>query len=299
MPRIVLGVTSYNGAERLSWLLRSLALRTLRTHDFAVVVVDDGSPRVQATRAAVEPFKSELPLHFLEHGKNRGISAGWNTAVRALDAEIAVLLNDDVILPSGDWLGAMVLPLDECPGVGGVGVNWHAFLPEDVPALLASPESDQAVTPRDCVSKQHAPERRGHEDHGPGRVMCPGGQLFAFRRADFDAIGGFDEGMLSFFEESLFGSLMARDRKKIGVQLNFPMCWHLWSATFKQNPELHAGARMAASRRRYIERMQVPPAFHGDKPGPFDYVNPTYLGALPPVPVRYRKRDGSVGEIVL
>lgn len=298
MPRIVIGCSSYNGAERLGWLLRSMALRTPRSHDFSVVVVDDGSPRVQETRNAVAPYFDELGLQLREHGKNRGISAGWNTAVRAVDSELCVLVNDDVILPSGDWLASLILPLDESPGVGGVGVNWHAFLAEDVPQLLAGPDSDQAVTPRDCVSKKPAPERRGHEEHGPGRVMCPGGQLFSFRRKDFDDIGGFDEGMASFFEESDFGTALAA-RQKIGVQLNYPMCWHMWSATFKQNPELQAGQRMAASRRRYIAKWSVPAAFHGDRPGPFDYTNPKYLGAIPPVPVRYRKKDGSIGEVVL
>jgi hypothetical protein len=51
--------------------------------------------------------------------------------------------------------------------------------------------------------------------------MVPTGQLFAFRMADFNAIGGFDEGYKSFYEESCFSTSMSAYLKKIGVQLNW------------------------------------------------------------------------------
>lgn len=306
MSDVVIGIASYNGAQRLRWLLHSLWLRTrLTARDVSIVLVDDGSPRRDETRHVFMEWQDKLPLYYHQHPTNRGISAGWNSATRAFASRLNVLLNDDVILPSTgvhglDWLDCMTFALDENPGVGGVGINWHAFLPEDAPALLASPTSDLAVTPRDPNSKAPAPERRTYEEHGPGRVMCPSGQCFAFRWEDFDAIGGFDEGYQSFYEESDFGTAMA-SRGKIGMQLNFPQCWHLWSATFASSPELRAGARMEASRRRYIAKWAVPPEFQTHEAGRnvFDFTNPKYLGALPPVAVRYRKADGSVGEATL
>lgn len=304
MPRIVIGVTTYNGAARLDELLCSIALRTPAPVpgglDWCLVVVDDGSPRVEETRAVVAKHKNRLraaralvALHYVEHGRNRGISAGWNTASRALDCDIVVLVNDDVIVPSGGWLEAFVHVLEHSPKVGGVGVNWHAFTDEDVPQLLAASDSDLAVVPRDPGSKKPTPERRDYEKHPPGRVMCPGGQLFAFRRADFDALGGFDEGYKSFFEESAFGTAMAAKLGKIGVQLNYPMCWHRWSATFGSSPELRAPERMAASRKRYIEQWGVPESHWGDSPGPFDYTNPKFMGAIPPVEVEYLTPSGA------
>lgn len=301
MPRVTIGIPTYNGAERLAWLLRSIALRTAKHLDYQVVVVDDGTPDASAILRTVSLYGDlgHYGARLIRHEGNRGISAGWNTATRSDDADVVVLLNDDVIVPTGGWLEAFLLALEENPLVGTVGLNWHAFLPVDAPALVESTSSDLRVTPRDPGSKAHAPERRDYEAHPPGRVMCATGQAFAFRRADFDALGGFDEGFRSFFEESDFGTRMARDLGKIGLQLNWPMCWHLWSATFGANPELRAGERMAASRRRYIEKFAVPEAFHGDVPGPFDYTNPRWLGMIGPVTVKYLRKEGGVGEAVL
>ena len=287
--KIVCGIPTYNGAQRLDWLLRSISLRTplLAFGDVRIVVVDDGSPRVAETRVVADHWGKMLPLTFIEHGHNRGISAGWNTSVRATDAEICVLLNDDVIVASGGWLEALVYALEHSPGVGVVGQSWHAFLPEDVPALLAAPNSDLVVVPRDPVSKIALPERRTlYEDTNPGRVMCPTGQLFAFRRRDFDAIGGFDENYKSFYEESDLGTAMA-SRGLIGLQTTWPFCWHLWSATFAANPELQAGPRIEHSRAYYRKKWNVP-----DGIAEFDYTNPKFLGAIGDVAVEVLTKTG-------
>jgi GT2 family glycosyltransferase len=294
--KIALGIPTYNGHQRLDWLLKSISLRTplLASGDVRIVVVDDGSPRVHETREVVGRWANELPLTFIEHGNNRGISAGWNTCTRATDAEIVVLSNDDVIMPTGGWLESFVHALEHSPGVGVVGANWHAFLPEDVPGLLAGPESDLQVVPRDPGSKAKAPERRPlYEDTSPGRVMCPTGQLFAFRRKDFDAVGGFDERMKSFYEESSFGSEMAA-RGLIGLQLTWPTNFHMWSATFQANPELDPGNRLAASRAIYRQRWAVP-----DGVQEFDHTNAKYFNVIPDVAVEFLRKGGVVGRGIL
>lgn len=294
--KIAIGIPTYNGAERLDWLLKSIAMRTplLASGEVGIVVVDDGSPRVGETRVVVERWRGLLPLTFIEHGSNRGISAGWNTCARATDAEIVVLSNDDVIMPTGGWLESFVHALEHSPGVGVVGANWHAFLPGDVPGLLAGPESDLQVVPRDPGSKASAPERRTlYEDTHPGRVMCPTGQLFAFRRKDFDAVGGFDERMKSFYEESSFGTEMAA-KGLIGLQLTWPTNWHLWSATFNANPELDPGTRLAHSKEVYRQRWGVPAGVHE-----FDHTNAKYFNLIPDVRVEFLRKGGVVGCGVL
>jgi hypothetical protein len=255
-----------------------------------IVVVDDGSPRVAETRGIVSKWKSTLPIVYVEHGTNKGIPSAWNTCSRAVDATYVTLLNDDVIVSGakGGWLAPVIHPLRTGPNVGGVGVNWHAFLPEDVPQLLASRASDLEVVPREPVSKQPNPGRRDLEGCNPGRVMCPTGQLFAFRRSDFDRLNGFDERFTSFYEESDFGTAMA-SIGKIGVQLNWPQCYHLWSATFAANPELNAGGRIAASRELYRRKWNVPGGVHE-----FEYTNPKYMGAIGDVEFEWLRNDGSV-----
>ena len=55
MTKVNIGITTYNGAERLAWLLKSLAMRTpeLGTGDVTITIVDDGSPRTGETRDVV------------------------------------------------------------------------------------------------------------------------------------------------------------------------------------------------------------------------------------------------------
>lgn len=292
--KTVIGITTYNGAYRLDHLLHSLSMRT-KFDDAVVAVVDDGSPRANVTRQVVEKWQNKLPIRYHEHGTNRGISAGWNTVSRSMDADYVVLINDDVIVSKG-WLEPLVYVLEHSPQVGVVGQSWHAFTEEDIPGLLADVDSDRGVIPREPVSKERRPERRMmFEDTNPGRVMCPTGQLFAFRRKDFDAIGGFDERMRSFFEESNFGTEMAA-RGMIGVQINWPFSWHMWSKTFSENPELQAGVRMEQSRDIYRERWQIPASVpRGEE---FSFTNPKYLGAIGDVPIEFLRRDGPAKGIL-
>jgi len=295
---ITIGIPTYSGAWRLGNLLKSLSLRTpeLAAGQARVVVVDDGSPLPQETRRVVGEWKAKMPLTLVEHGRNRGISAGWNTSSRHhSDCEHVVLVNDDVIVPSGGWLEAFMHVLRNSPDVGVVGANWHAFIADDVAKLLESADSDRQVVPRDPGSKQCVPSRRDLEPCPPGRVMAPGGQLFAFRKSDFDAIGGFDETYKSMYEESCFGTSMAAHRKKIGVQLNWPFNWHMWSETFRTRPELKAEQRLSDSRQHYRRKWQVPDGVHE-----FEYTNPKYLGAIGDVAVKFlRGPDNKPSEGVL
>lgn len=290
--RTAVGVPTYNGALRLSWLLRSIHLRPPWPDQ--IIVVDDGSPVSSSTRAVTDEWKMKLPLVLIEHVNNRGISAAWNTCVKASDCERVVLINDDVIVPSGGWLPALEHALDNSPGVGVVGLSWHAFIADDVEGLLSGTASDLAVVPRDPVSKAAVPSRRTqYEDTNPGRVMAPTGQLFAFRRHNFEAIGGFDEGFKSFYEESDFGTRMAQ-HGKIGMQLTWPFCWHMWSKTFAENTEaLRPDLRLADSKARYRAKWNVPQNVHE-----FEYTNPKYLGNVPDVEVGFLRKSGPARGIL-
>jgi GT2 family glycosyltransferase len=291
--KITIGIPTYAGASRVDSLLASIAMRTpllSRTGtEVTVVLVDDGSPKEAETAAVARRWSGLLPLRYVVHSANRGISAGWNTAARAVDSDLVVLCNDDVIAPSGGWLEALVHPLVHSPGVGVVGLSWHAFTLEDVAGLLAGPTSDRLVTPRDPTSKAPVADRRPlYEDTWPARVMCPTGELFAFRRSDYDAIGGFDEAYKSFYEESCFSTSMAA-RGRIGLQLTYPFCFHMWSATFGASPELKAAERMAASRLHYRAKWGVPEGVHE-----FECTNPKFLGAIGDVEVEFLRRGGEV-----
>lgn len=251
MTRVLVGVPTYSGADTLlPWCLQAVRQRTPDQTAFDLFVVDD-SGKPDHVRRATETCR-RFGAHLLVHPHNRGVAAAWNTLARAGSHEQVILLNDDFIVSPG-WVDTMSYFLEQNPSAGSAG--YHAFFitREDVPHLLSGP--DARVTPRDPFTKAPKPEEFTQRDgtSAPGRCMAPPGCGFGFRRSVFDAVGGFDERYKSFYEEADWGTACA----KLGYPaytLQWPFCYHIWSATFGQSPELKASTRMHHSRAAYIQK---------------------------------------------
>lgn len=192
------GIPTYNGAERLDYLLRSI-MRFDEGIFFRLVVLDDGSPSDGARR--IKGVCQKYGIRLIEHEDNRGIAKSWNDLTNYYEADVQVLLNDDVLVVK-DWLKALVYFLEnnEC---GSASLPFYFCEPQDVPRILTGED----VTPRDPLTKQPAPHKKNEvrETMTPGVLMCPSGNVFAFKREMYDLVGGFDERFKSFFEESITG----------------------------------------------------------------------------------------------
>lgn len=73
-------------------------------HDIEIIVVDDGSS---------EPISRVLPKLFpqikmLTNDKNLGFAKTVNRGIRAASHDYVCLLNNDILLPSSDWLKTMM-----------------------------------------------------------------------------------------------------------------------------------------------------------------------------------------------
>lgn len=80
---------------------KDLVIQTLESirdggGEYELILVDDGSP------LDTEFTKELIDVH-IRHPKNSGISAAWNTGMRASKGEYVVIVNDDIKVPSG-WL---------------------------------------------------------------------------------------------------------------------------------------------------------------------------------------------------
>lgn len=114
-------------------------------------------------------------LNVIDLGANRGFGAACNLGVERSDADVVVLLNPDVSLPD-DLLGALA-PTFGDPRVAAVGVE------------TGSPPRDATLRPSATVS----------------------GSCLAVRRADYLAVGGMDEGLFLYWEDT-------------------DLCWRFWLA---------------------------------------------------------------------
>ncbi len=164
-PRISVVVCSYNGQRMIRDCLEGLL--ELEYPDFEVIVVDDGSTDATAAIARQCGFAPIMTAH-------RGLSHARNVGIEAATGEIVAFIDDDA-RPDPQWLAYLALTFLRTGHVGVGGPN-------------IAPAGDGVIA--ECVA--NAPGGPVHvllsdqeAEHIPGCNM-------AFRRADLQAIGGFD-----------------------------------------------------------------------------------------------------------
>ena len=119
-------VITHNQAEYTRQCLESIAAHTPEPHE--IIVVDNNS--TDDTRAYL---KSLSQVHVIENETNLGFPAAVNQGIRASKGRHILLLNNDVIV-TPDWLGRLLNVLQRDPAIGLVGpVTNCASGPQQVP----------------------------------------------------------------------------------------------------------------------------------------------------------------------
>ncbi len=165
-PRMSVVVCSYNGSRTIADTLDHL--ERVAYPNFETIVVSDGS-----TDATAEIARRYNGVRVIETA-NAGLSSARNTGMRAATGEIVAYIDDDAY-PDPHWLSYLA----------------HAFLTTDHAAIGGPnlpPPGDGPIA--ECVA--HAPG-------GPIQVLITDelaehipGCNFVVRKADLEAIGGFD-----------------------------------------------------------------------------------------------------------
>jgi len=302
--RILIGISTYNDVEHLGMLLQSIDWYTypIQKSEYDVVVCDDGSrPEM---RIATRSLCSQFGAVYLQNETNMGIPATWNRLANALGglSEIIVLLNNDLLMVP-NWLRVMIHFLDankDNPHVGSAFWNPYNQFSKDMMRCILDKLEHVIFKSADAVSGSEnwfdfamncSPaviEQRQGDGQGLGRVMCPCGCCFGFRREVWDKVGEFDERLTSFHEESDHGT-RAASMGMAAFGFAYPRPYHAHGYTFGKNPELHASARMIASRKLYREIWSVPDEVPGDKY--FDYVNQKLMPSIPQTELKFLTPD--------
>ena len=178
-PRVVIGVPTLNGPERLQRCLTAIADCTDFTRgDTRVLVADDGSTEenLKFNKDVIHNASARIPNLAMLFGQGRtGVPATWNRLMRHAESDVGVLINDDIEVAS-HWLDVLVYSVTQNKRAGMVSLNCYVGVTKD-------------QVPR-------GPRVDYHEAHlldGGGRLLCSGGAIFAIRRDAFDTAGGFDE----------------------------------------------------------------------------------------------------------
>ena len=189
--RVSVVIPTYNRAAKLRQALRSLAAQSAPPDTYEVVVVDDGS--TDTTSTVVEQLRPELPaplpVRYIA-APHRGPSATRNTGIEQAAAPVILFMDDDC--EADRALVATHAAETTAPGTATIGhVVWH-------PELTVTPFMDLVT--------------RGAQFNF-GAITDPDAARFSFfytcnasaMRADLDAVGGFDEELPLYGEDTELG----------------------------------------------------------------------------------------------
>jgi GT2 family glycosyltransferase len=166
------------------------------------IVVDNasGDETVAGVRASFPQVR------VLELDTNRGFGAAVNAGVAAGDGEALVLINDDVEVEDG-FIAAILAPLEDpqCGMVAGM-----TMIPGE--ELVDGFGIELDVTLAAYNRLRHRPP-----SDPPGRLAMPSGGAAAYRRAAFEAAGGFDERLFAYGEDVDLGLRLRLDGWSAGA----------------------------------------------------------------------------------
>ena len=255
--RITIGIPTLNGPDLLARCLESVGActRWAQWDNIKVLAVDDGSEEEQLklTKDAIHRASTAYPamgLELLVHGQRRGIAAGWNSLTRHRECDVVALLNNDIEAVD-DWLEALVFSLDANPLLGMVGLNSYVGVTKAQVADAVVGVPTHSWRPDVDFSEARLMD-------GDGSLLTSCGYAFAFRRQDYEDVGGFDERYFCFYEEVDFGVAL-RQRGFRCAMTSHPLVYHMGGATNSEPRNLVAADRMAESRAKFVEKWGCSP----------------------------------------
>src|SRR3954470_18639814 len=168
--------------------------------DINLIVVDNDCPERSPD------LVRDLPLTIVEMGRNAGFGAGCNAGAAAGRSGAIFFLNPDARIEP-DAVRAIAAVLERHPGVGAVGPHVRESNGDDQPTMRRAPTLRSAFAealflhhafPRATWSSEIV--RDGYD--APGAPDWLSGAAFCVRREAFGQVGGFDERLVLYSEDT-------------------------------------------------------------------------------------------------
>lgn len=189
--RTAVVIVNFNGGEVVERTLEALLAQSRRPE--RTIVVDNASSDGSAERiAATFP---EVELIRLDH--NAGFAGGNNIGVAAAeDCEWVALVNPDAF-PEPNWLERLIYAAERRPEYSFFG---SLMLRADDPREVDGTGDAYHVGGMAWRRDNGRPLAEAHLQ--PGEIFSPCAAAALYRREAFLAVGGFDETMFAYYEDS-------------------------------------------------------------------------------------------------
>ncbi len=184
-------IPNYNGRRFLDTCLGALFRQTYPAEHTEITVVDDASTddSVAWVREHYEGVK------IVSLAKNSGLAVGCNAGARVATGDLLVMLNNDTEAEPG-WLAALVEAASAHPEAGAIASKMLLFDRREVLHNAGDLMGADGIPRNRGVWEVDEGQYDAHEEVFGG---CGGG--VAYRRAAWEAAGGFDERLFMYLED--------------------------------------------------------------------------------------------------
>lgn len=252
-PTVAALILNRNGAHHLRQLFASLV-----AHEpypaLELVVVDHGS--TDDSRQVLAEWVTRLRLRPILKDENESFSKSTNDAARATEAELLLLLNNDLI-----WTEPVVARLaaelaDPQVGLVGCTLQFPAHYPgfpngqQHGGIKVYADREAQFFRPYNLSARHHL----GQAGSGVEPFLAVTAALALCRRADYLAVGGLDEGYFYGYEDVDLALRLADRLGKRTVMHHQVHATHDESATQVKDPGPALRARRERNRQRLDEQ---------------------------------------------
>jgi GT2 family glycosyltransferase/2-polyprenyl-3-methyl-5-hydroxy-6-metoxy-1,4-benzoquinol methylase len=236
--RVSVVMLTYNRLDLTEPAVASVRATTGQPHE--LIIVDNGS--TDGTPAYLDSL-AQQGVRVIKNAVNRGVAAGWNQGLRVATGDCLMVLNNDVIV-SGDWLARMTRAAYQVPGAGLVGCRTNAV---SGPQALAPDYDDVSDFP--VFARRYGALADGSWFELP-RVV---GFAMLWRRDVYERVGEFDEqfGPANFEDDDYAARTLRAGYRNIVA--NDVFIHHIGAASHAAN-NLSVEALVDANRDRFVAK---------------------------------------------
>jgi GT2 family glycosyltransferase len=206
-PTVAIVILNWNGKQLLSVCLNSMKATDYSSHH--VIVVDNGSHDGSANFIRENHPGIDVLKLSENYGYAKGCNEGIKYALKRYDPDYVLLLNNDVKIIDGSWLGRMVAASESDEKNGIIGCQ--LVFPDGRPQYVGN-----RITPCGFPGLPLTP--KWTESCQPFAVDAIIGAVFMVKRVLIERIGFLDEGFSPFLAEDMDYCARAR-RAGFGVKV--------------------------------------------------------------------------------